>query len=155
MITTQLDSFEQCMPELRQLFPLHHVELGLFKDQMPLDPDYVEYVRREREGSLFMVTVRRNGVIVAYYIAVVRPGFHYKSTLTGTADIYYVAPEFRGRGLVLPLFRYVQQELKRRGAQIWYSGNKVHNPLGADKLHKLLGFEPADIYYTKWLGSTT
>lgn len=152
MITVQIDSFEDCIPELRPLFVVHHAELGLFKGDMPLDPDYREYVRREREGSLFLCSARQNGIIVAYYVAVVRPGFHYKSTLTGTADIYWVAPEMRGKGLALPLFRHVERELKRRGVMVWYGGNKIHNPLGADKLHELLGFTPADKYWAKWIG---
>lgn len=153
MITVQVDSFEHCIPELLPLFQTHHVELGLFKDRMPLDPDLQEYVRREREGSLFLTSARRNGSIVAYYVAQIRPGFHYRSTLTGTADIFYVAPEFRNKGLALPLFRHTEQELKRRGVQVWYSGGKVHNPLGTPELHKLLGFAPADVYYAKWIGA--
>src|SRR5574343_1214015 len=123
--------------ELQAIWPTHHVELGLFRDVMPLDPDNAEYLRREQMGELFLTTGRRNGSIVAYYIACVRPGFHYKSTLTGTADIYYVAPEYRNKGLALPLFRTVERELQRRGVKVWYSGNKVHNPLGADRLHEM------------------
>lgn len=152
MITVQLDSFEQCVPELRQIFPIHHVELGLFRDRMPLDMDYEEYARRERDGSLFLTTARWNGRLVAYYVAQVRPGFHYKSTLTGTADVYYVVPEFRDRGLARPLFRHTEQELRRRGVVVWYSGSKVHNPLGSPELHKLFGFVPADLYFVKWIG---
>lgn len=152
MITIQVEGYGDCIEELKALYPSHHEELGLFKDKMPLDPDYPEYLRREQDGSLFLCTARNDGRIVAYYIAVVRPGFHYQSTLTGTADIYYVAPDFRGRGLALPLFRHVERELKRRGAKVWYGGNKIHNPLGADKLHELLGFIPADQYWAKWIG---
>ncbi len=149
MLTFQIDSFEHSIPELRELFPVHHAELALFKDQMPLDPDYAEYVRREREGSLFLVTGRRNGGVVCYYVANVRPGFHYQSTLTGTMDIAYVIPEFRNKGLALPLFRHVEQELRRRGVKVWYSGHKLHNPLGMPKLHELLGFVPADQYWVR------
>ena len=154
MLTFQIDSFEQSIPELRAIFPQHHRELGLFRGQMPLDPDYPEYVRRERAGELFLTTGRWNGSIAAYYVACVRPGFHYQSTLTGTADIYYVAEEHRGRGLARPLFRMVERELQRRGVQVWYSGHKFHNPLGADKMHELMGFVPADCYWVKWIGGT-
>lgn len=134
------------------LFPTHHRELGLLRDRMPLDPDWHEYVRRERAGTLFIVTGRRDGAIVAYYVANAQPGFHYKSTLTGTADIYYVLPEWRDRGLSLPLFKQVERELQRRGVKVWYSGHKVNNPMGADKLHELMGFVPADHYWLKWIG---
>lgn len=152
MISVQVESFVQCLPELRPLFRTHHIELGLFRDRMPLDPDEAEYARREQDGSLFLTTMRRNGTIVAYYVANVRPGFHYSSTLTGTMDIAYVVPEERNRGLALPLFRHTERELRRRGVQVWYSGSKVHNPLGMPKLHELLGFVPADLYAVKWIG---
>lgn len=155
MITFQIDSFQDCIPELRPLFLSHHAELGLFRDQMPLDPDYREYARREQEGSLFLTTGRRNGTIAAYYVANVRSGFHYRSTLTGTMDIAYVVPEERNRGLALPLFRHTERELKRRGVKVWFSGWKLHNPLGMPRLHELLGFVPADQYAVKWIGDTT
>lgn len=152
MLTFQIESFEQCIPELLLIFPNHHQELGLFRNQMPLDPDFSEYIRLERSGNLFLTTGRRNGNIVAYYVAHVRPGLHYRSTLTGTMDIAYVVPEARDRGLSLPLFRLVERELRRRGAKVWYSGAKVHNPMGLPKLHELLGFIPADTYHVKWIG---
>lgn len=152
MLTFQVDSFEQCIPELCRIFPMHHTELGLLRNKMPLDPDYQEYVRIERNGNLFLTTGRWNGIIVAYYVAHVRPGLHYLSTLTGTMDIAYVSPEMRGRGLALPLFRHVEKELQRRGVKVWYSGAKVHNPMGMPELHEMLGFIPADKYFVKWIG---
>lgn len=152
MLTTQIDSFEQSVQELSEIFTKHHAELGLFRNLMPLAPQYPEYIRREREGILFLTTVRRNGRICAYYIAQILPGFHYRSTLTGTMDIAYVIPEERNRGLALPLFRHTEQELIRRGVKVWYSGYKVSNPLGMPGLLNILGFIPADVYCAKWIG---
>lgn len=152
MITVQIDSFEQNAEELSRIFVQHHHELALFKDRMPLAPQYAEYVRREQAGTLFLTTVRRNGRICAYYIAQVAPGFHYGSTLTGTQDICYVVPEERNKGMALPLFRHTKQELKRRGVKIWYSGYKIHNELGMPRLLEMLGFVPADVYMACWIG---
>jgi GNAT superfamily N-acetyltransferase len=152
MLTFQVDSFASSIPELERIFPEHHKELGLLRGLMPLAPDYVEYVRREIEGRLFLVTGRWDGRIACYYVAQVAPGFHYKTTLTGHMDICYVLPEFRDRGLALPLFRAVERELRRRGVQAWYSGHKTLNPMGMDRLHELMGFESADTYRLKWLG---
>lgn len=152
MITVQIDSFKECQKELAEIFITHWHELALFKDKMPLAPQYLEYVAREKDGVLFLTTVRVDGKLAAYYIAQVRPGFHYGSTLTGTMDILYVVPEFRGRGLAFPLFRYVERELRRRGVKVWYSGYKIHNPLGLDKLYDAFGFIDADIYKVKWIG---
>lgn len=152
MITAQVESFEAALPELRAIFPVHHAELALFQDRMPLDPQYDEYARRERAGSLFLVTVRKDGRITGYYTAQVAPGFHYGSTFTGTMDLMFVIPEERGRGTVVPLMRTVERELRRRGVRLWYSGHKTHKPLGLDRLLPMFGFQPADTYMAKWIG---
>lgn len=152
MITAQVESYEAALPELRQLFPRHWEELALFRDRMPLAPQYGEYVRRERDGLLFLTTVRVDGRLAAYYTVQTTPGFHYAGTFTANMDIMYVVPDLRGRGLVMPLMRRVEAELRRRGVQAWYSGYKTSNPLGLDKVLPMLGFQPADSYMIKWLG---
>lgn len=152
MITAQIERFEDCLPELRAIFPRHWQELALFQDRMPLDPQYDEYVVRERAGRLLLVTVRKDGKIAGYYTAQVAPGFHYASTLTGTLDIMYIVPEERERGLAMPLFRQVERALRHRGVKLWYSGYKTANSLGLDRLLPLIGFKPADTYMTRWLG---
>lgn len=154
MLTVQVETFEAALPELRNIFPQHWHELGLFRDKMPLAPQYGEYVRREMNGQLFLVTARQDGRIVAYYTTQVANGFHYADTLTAHMDMMYIVPELRGKGASLPLFRHVEAELRRRGVQAWYGGYKTHNPLGLDKLLPALGFQPADSFMVKWLGAT-
>lgn len=153
MITVQVDSFKDCLEELAKIFPLHWQELALFQDRMPLSPQFDEYVAREQAGRLLLVTVRLNSQIVSYYTLQIAPGFHYGQTLTGTMDMLYVVPEYRNRGLVLPLLRTVERELKKRGVQVWYSGFKTHNPLRLPELLGRFGFVPADNYYAKWIGA--
>lgn len=153
MITAQVESFEAALPELRQIFPRHWAELALYQDVMPLDPQYDEYINRERGGRLLLVTVRTDGKISAYYTAMVAPGFHYTSTLTGHMDMLYVVPEQRGRGLAFPLFKLVEDELRRRGVQLWHSGYKAHNPLRLNEVYDVLNFGSGDHYRTKWIGA--
>lgn len=151
MITAQIDSFERSMPELVPLFHQHWIELGLFRDRMPLAPQYAEYVRRERAGSLFLTTVRWDGRIAGYQTVQVAPGLHYGSTLTGHTDLYYIPRSDRGRGLVVPLFRTTERELRRRGVKVWYSGYKTHNPLQMPAVLDAFGFVPSDTLMVKWI----
>jgi GNAT superfamily N-acetyltransferase len=151
MITAAIESFELAIPEIKELIQFHWQELALNKDTVPLSPQWDEYVRREKNGTLFLATVRRDGKIAAYYIAQVAPGFHYSQTLTGTMDIAYVVPDQRQKGLAIPLFRTVEREMRRRGVKIWFSGWKTNNPLGMDKLLDAFGFTPADTYAVKRL----
>ncbi len=155
MITTQIDSFEDCRNVLmgEMYFPSHWRELALFQSEMPLMPQINEYIRRERTKVLKLITVRVDDKIAAYYIVQIAPGFHYAATLTATMDICYILPQYRGRGLALPLFRKVEQMLREIGVQVWYSGYKHRNPLGMDDLLEKFGFEPADVYCAKWIGN--
>jgi GNAT superfamily N-acetyltransferase len=154
MITASIESFAAALPELQYLFPIHHRELALFQDRMPLAPQYGEYIARERAGRLLLATVRKSGSIIAYYVAQVAPGFHYGETLTAHMDIMYVVPEERHKGYAVPLLHVVKRELQRRGVQLWFGGSKIGSPLhgSMDRLHKALGFVPTDLYYARWLG---
>jgi len=151
MISAQIESFELCILELVEIFPQHWAELALFRSKMPLAPQFDEYVRRERDGQLFLATVRWNSKIVGYYTAQVAPGFHYRTTLTGTMDMLYILPEVRERGLIVPLMKCVERELRRRGVNLWHSGFKTLKPNGLHDLYGKLGFVPADTYLAKWL----
>lgn len=152
MITAQIETIEACLPELLQLWPDHWRELALFQDRIPLKPQISEYVARNRAGTLFLATIRNNGWMAGYFICQVNPGMHYGDTLTGTTDIFWIAPEYRDRGMFLPLYRCVERELRRRGVSAFYCGHKAKTTLSLDKLLPLLGFVPADHYYLKWIG---
>lgn len=152
MITAQIEMVEPCLPELLRLWPDHWRELALFQDRMPLRPQVREYVLRNVAGTLFLATVRHDGRMVGYFLCQIAPGFHYGDTLTGTTDIFWIIPEYRDRGLFLPLYRCVERELKRRGVQIFYCGYKAGNPLKMDRMLPMLGFVPADHYHAKWIG---
>lgn len=152
MITAQIEPLEPCLAELLALWPRHWEELALFKDRMPLRPQIQEYIARNQSGMLFLATIRWDGKMVGYFLCQTAYGFHYGETATGTADIYYIIPEVRERGLFLPLYRCVERELKRRGIQVFYAGWKTHNPLGMDRMLPKLGFIPADTYMARWLG---
>lgn len=152
MLTVQIESFAAAMPELVKIFPTHWEELALFKDRMPLAPQYEEYIAREMNGDLFLATVRWDGKIAGYYTAQCRPGFHYKETFTALQDMVYIVPEYRDLGLSLPLFRLVERELRRRGVQLWYAGYKTDKSLRLPELLSRIGFMPADTYMAKWIG---
>jgi hypothetical protein len=152
VLTAQIESIRACWDELQPLFKIHHAELGLFQDRMPLSPQRETYFERERNGTLFLATMRWNGKIAAYQVTIVAPGFHYGFTLTATQDLVYVHPEMRDKGLVFPLFRLVRRELKRRGVKIWHAGYKTSKPFMLDRVLPLLGFTPGDTYLANWIG---
>lgn len=150
MITVQTESFEETLDELRPLLPVHYRELALNQDKVPLSPQFNVYIERERLGELLFATVRDSASLVGYFIGFIAPGLHYSTCLTCTMDIFYIHPDHRGRRTGLKLFKFVEQELRRRGVQRWFAGEKLHAPCGW--LFKFIGMEPVETYWSKWLG---
>jgi len=151
MITTQLESFEHQLAELKVLLPDHYKELAMDQDKVPLSPSYETYIDHERMGQLIFMTLRKDGVMMGYFIGFVSPGLHYNTCLSCKMDIFYIHKDIRGSSLPgLQLLRAVEVELKRRGVQRWYVGTKIKANIAP--LFKRLGFEPIEIYHSKWIG---
>lgn len=150
MLTCHVESFEQRLAELQVLLPLHYKELALNQDHVPLSPQYSLYIERERAGALLFVTLRDAGELVGYFIGFIAPGLHYSTCLTCTMDIFYVRQDKRSGSAGVRMFRFVEQELRRRGVQRWFMGSKIH--ADASALFKRIGAAPVETYYSKWLG---
>lgn len=150
MITAQVESLTQGLEEIKPLLPIHHAELALFKDKMPLDPNYPIYLARDSLGEVCYATLRDNGVLIGYWISFVAPGLHYKATLTCTMDILYVHPDHRGKEGGFLLADCVKGELKRRGVKLWWAGSKNHKAIAW--FLERLGFIKAEEYFCMWIG---
>lgn len=150
MITVMPESFEQMLPELLPILPLHYEELALNKDKVPLSPQYNIYIDREREGQLLFMVMREAGEMIGYFIGFISPGLHYSTCLTCNMDIFYIHPDKRGHRYGKALFEAVEGELVRRGVDRWFVGSKCHKD--ASWLFERLGFDRVEVYYSKWLG---
>lgn len=150
MLTTCVEPFPAFLEEAKPLFPRHWEELALNKDRVPLDPQYGEYLRRDAQGGVLLMVLREEGRLVGYFVGFVAPGLHYQSCLTLTMDIFWVAPEHRGKMGGFKLFRAVEAEAKRRGVQRMFVGSKCHQE--ASWLFERLGYERVEVYYSQWLG---
>jgi GNAT superfamily N-acetyltransferase len=150
VITFCVENLTEHLDELKPIFPQHWAELALNKDKVPLDPQYEEYLRRDSIGQVLFVAGREAGKLAAYFVGFVAPGLHYKTCLTLTMDIFYVLPEYRKGSAGTRLFRCVEQEAIRRGVHRVFMGSKLHKDSSA--LFERLGYEPCELYHTKWLG---
>lgn len=150
MITCHIESFIERLPELKQLLPQHWEELALNQDKVPLDPQYDVYFDREKQGELLFVCLREGGDLVGYFIGFIAPGLHYRNCLTCTMDIFYVRKDKRNGRAGIILFKFVEEELERRGVKRWFVGSKCH--ADASALFEYLGFNQVEVYYSKWLG---
>lgn len=151
MLTAQVEDFVPFLEEVKPLLQGHWEELALNKDKVPLDPQYEQYLKYDAEGKILVVTLRDAGALVGYFVGLIAPGFHYKTCLTYTMDIFYVKPDARGNKGGQIMVTFLENELKRRGVQRTLMGTKCHKDAGW--LFEKLGYEKVEVYYSKWLGA--
>jgi GNAT superfamily N-acetyltransferase len=149
-LSFQVEAFSEVIDEAKPLLLRHWEEIALDKENVPLDPNWARYAELEQLGALSVVTARENGRLVGYSCMLLAPGLHYQSCYEARMDIFWLAPEVRGRMGGLRLFRAVEQELKRRGVQRVYVGSKLHRDVG--RLFMALHYRPIETWYSKMIG---
>lgn len=155
MLQIKAESFTGALSELIPLFFEHEKEVVVFSPkQMPLAPNWQLYVMKERTNELLTIIARDMGKIVGYYMAFVSPCPHYSTTLRATQDNIRVIPAYRAKGVATLMLIQAEDELRRRGAQIWHNGSRVGSDTheGMCKLLNKIGAVPIDLYYAKWIG---
>ena len=150
MLTAHVESLTDILEELKPLLPRHYEELALNQDKVPLDPIYEAYLDKDARGEVLFVTLREEGALRGYFVGFVAPHLHYRTCLTCQMDIFWLAPEARGHRGGIKLFRFVRQELQRRGVQRWFVGSKCHKD--ASVLFEAIGMTKVETYYSEWLG---
>ena len=149
-ITYQQELFTDIQLELQPLLLQHYEEVSMYKDHVPLAPDWARYKDMEEKGILHIVTVRDAGTLVGYYVTMIVQGLHYRFTRYGVNDIVLMKPEYRNTGVGLGLFRKVEELLREEGVEVMTVHMKTFIPF--DKLCEGLGFDYAERLYTKYLG---
>lgn len=153
MITFAIERFPDVYGELEPLLARHYGEISTHKDHgVPLEPMVDVYRSHDERGTLMMVIGREAGKIIAYFVCFIAPGLHYRSCLTCSPDIFFVAPDKRTGTTGVRMFRFVEKELVRRGVKRWAVGSKVQHDASA--LFRFLKFEPVETMYEKWLGES-
>jgi GNAT superfamily N-acetyltransferase len=149
MITFAVEPWEMYSKDAAPLWPEHFKELAVDQDKIDLDVDVDKYAELDKAGILFIVVGRVSGEIVAYWIGFIRGHLHYQGTLHAFNDIYYVKPEFRGKGGGSELFNFAEKELRRRGVKRITNATKISHHHGP--LFEAHGFKAIETVYSKYL----
>lgn len=135
--------------EMLPLLVRHWREVALNHADVPLDIDEKRYADLDEAEALHIVTVRRDGVLVGYHVAIVSAHLHYASTLHGITDVYYLAPECREGFTGVRLFKRVEQEMRALGVKKLFTGTKTH--LDMSRLFERLGYQRVEYLFAKIL----
>lgn len=153
MITYQTEKWADVLPEMEPLLVEHWREIALGHDKVPLDVARERYQQLCDEGSLHIVTVRHDGQLVGYHVAIVSGHLHYLSTLHGITDVYFLRPQYRKGRTGISLFKRVEAEMRGLGVKKLFTGAKLHTANGqSGRLFEYLGYEPTETLFTKYIG---
>lgn len=143
----RVERWRDLRAEMLPLLVRHWREIALNHADVPLDIDEAKYGELDDTGALHIVTARRDGLLIGYHVAIVTPHLHYRSTLHGITDVYWLAPECRHGVTAMRLFQAVERELKRRGVRKLFTATKLH--LDQGPLFERLGYRPVERLYAK------
>lgn len=149
IITYQREPWSQIRPELERIIPRHWEEIALNRDAIPLDPDYAQYNELDHNHKLVIVTARREGELIGYHVSIVTNHLHYRTTLFGFTDIYYLKPECRHGTIGIKLFREVERVMKELGVRKLTTSTKIHHDISP--IFRFLGWSEVERVFTKLL----
>lgn len=143
------ERFHAIAHELPPLFVEHWRELALNKDAIPLDPDWDRFYTLDVQNILRVLTVRLDGSLVGYAFLLVGPHLHYRSTLWGNVDMYWLSPEMRAGWTGVKLFKTLIRDAKAIGVVNLTLSTKHHFMQNrVTKLLQRLGFVPTETVHS-------
>jgi hypothetical protein len=108
---------ESFFKEAQELFVKHYEEIAERTDVIKFDPNVERYRELFKAGIIEIHTARDDGNLIGYNVWFVMNHLHYKSSLTATSDILYIAPEFRKGFTGVNFLRWTIDEIKKKKPQ--------------------------------------
>jgi GNAT superfamily N-acetyltransferase len=143
MITYNVESFFDCIEDIKPLFYDHWLEIAGHQDTIPLDPDYDQYAKLDEMGLMRMMIVRDEGEPIGYFITFTTPAhMHYQTTSYGLNDILYVKPSYRKGTVAYRMMRKAMDDLREQGVNVLVVHMKVKHEFR--RLLTALGFNLAE-----------
>jgi GNAT superfamily N-acetyltransferase len=149
--TFQRERGSEIIDEVAPLLERHWDEIAWTKELSGVDVDRTVYAALEKAGALVCVTARCAGALVGYAVYFVRYHPHYRTVKWAVSDVYWLAPEHRGRSLGVRMFRYVEQVLQAEGVKVMHTTGKTAHPQ-ARRLLEALGHTEIEWGFGKILG---
>lgn len=150
-VVIQTEKFGQFYPDAQRLFKEHWDENIDRKDLLWINPSIEVYKRLEDTNSLCIITVRKDSELIGYMVFLVQPSLHCKHILTAISDIYLLKKEYRNSNIALRMFRFAEEELKKRGVSLVHMCTKVDAERDRGPILRYFGYQLEDAVYCKRL----
>lgn len=148
-VTYAVEAWGDCWREMQALWGKHWEEIAIHRDAIPLDPDIQQYQHLQDTGNLCVVVARSAGVIIGYYISIIRTHLHYRTTLHAFTDVYYIHPDFRKGRTGIRLVQEAMTVWKQRGVKKALTATKEHLDMGP--VFDYLGWAKTETVFTTLL----
>lgn len=137
--------------EIKPLLEKHWHEIAVNKENIKLNPDWHTYHLLEDANVLKIFTARNEGVLVGYFVVLVKHNIHYKDHLFATNDVLFLSEDFRKGRTGVDLLKFAENCLKEDGVSVLTINTKCHKPF--DRLLDWLGYTQIERVYSKYLRS--
>ncbi len=148
-VTFHSEAWPDVVEEMKPLFAEHWHEIGVDHEECPMDMDYEVYEKYHEIGYLKITTARAEGKLVGYCMALVCTHLHYKSTLFGLGDLYYLDPEYRKGAAGMQMFMAHEKAMRALGVKKITTITKKH--ASRLEMFKSLGWTQQEVTLTKVL----
>lgn len=148
MITFSAEQWDTVERELKSYAIAQWQEMSTDQDLFHIDMDWDLYRALDSIGKLLTCTARDESRLVGWHLSVIGPHPHYRSTVFGLQDTYYVLPEYRSDPMTgIRLFMFMEEESRRRGALKLVGNTKSY--LDKSPLFERLKWRKEGLIYTK------
>jgi GNAT superfamily N-acetyltransferase len=148
--TIAVERFSDIVLEMHALHELHWQETETWRHGLAMNPNYLEFVARERRGQLIQFTVRSPiGLLVGNLRMYLAESLH-TQTRYASEDTLFIHPDHRGGFLAMALIRFAERSLHAIGIQEIRVNSKLVNK--ADVLMRRMKYQPVAIQFVKFSG---
>lgn len=147
-ITYQKEHLKDFIGEFSELLEPHMTEINVSQRLgFTFKPDYARYIKMQEAGVFVVVTCRDDKKLIGYTVFGVMPNIRYSDCKIAKEDLYYILPEYRGKGLGKKLFVVTEEVLKEKGVNQIIFTTKVYKDYS--HIFEKLGYEFYEKAFTK------
>ncbi len=149
-ITFQVEPWSKCLPEMMGLWSANWAETGADNDKLELDPDLDRYAAMEHSGQLHVVTARKLGELVGYFVWIIGTLLHHRTIKSACSDMYWLRPDCRKGMQGVRFIKEAERSVRTLGAQKLFTS---YQPcLNLDPIYRRLGWQGGERVQCKYLG---
>lgn len=148
--TIAVERFADIVLEMHALHELHWQETEKYRHGLTMNPDYLQFIARERRGQMVQFTMRSPiGLLVGNLRMYLATSLH-TQTRYASEDTLFIHPDHRGSFAVMALMRFAESSLYAIGIQEIRVNSKLVNK--ADVLMRRMGYTPVATEFVKFMG---